>query len=154
MKTLRRILLVISLLLLGTIGTCAALFIRTGPDLCAEPSAPASRDQVALCVEQYIRDQWYTDKLGKLGALESDPHGHGSWWEIASTHRKTLARNVSELCTHPRDEQGALGYTALVQAMAGTENECRAFSVTPLLGVSQRGQTCAVVRANASCKPR
>ena len=150
----RRIALAVGLLVLAVFGGCASLFVRTGPDPCAEPSEPAARPDVVRCAEGYVREQWYTGRLGKLGALESDPHGGGSWLELVREHRGTLREQIDALCTHPRDQKGALGHTAIFETTDPSKGPCRVFAITPLLGVSLRNQTCEQVRSSSTCIPR
>lgn len=122
---------------------------------CAEPAdLPVPRERVVRCVERYVEDQWYTTHWGKLAPLDADPFGHGSWLELVSKHRGTLAPQLSQLCTHPKDTAGAMGHVALFMAVERKESECRAFSVTPLLGVSLKNVSCASVREGAACVAR
>lgn len=122
---------------------------------CAEPAdLPVPRERVVRCVERYVEDQWYTTHWGKFGALDADPHGHGSWLELMSKHRKTLDSELTHLCTHPKDTAGSLGHVAIFESLAKNESDCRVFSITPLLGVALKDQTCASVRERSACVPR
>ncbi len=122
---------------------------------CAEPDdLPVPRERVVRCVERYVEDQWYTTHLGKLAPLDADPYGHGSWLELASKHRGSLDAKLSQLCTHPKDTAGAMGHVALFESVTRKDSECRAFSVTPLLGASLKNVTCSSVREGAACETR
>lgn len=151
MRTVKIIGLVFLALCLGLAGGAYALRPRPGP--CAEPELPIPRSRVVACAEHYVRAQWYTSHWGQLGALDADPHGHGSWLELASKHRGTLREELGVLCTHPQDRAGALGATALFEP-AAPGADCRAFAVTPLLGVSLKEQSCESVRAQSTCVAR
>lgn len=151
MRTVKKIGLGLLAVLLAAGAFAFALRPQAGP--CAEPELPVPRSRVVACAEHYVRAQWYTSRWGQLVALDADPHGHGSWAELMSTHRGTLRDELSALCTHPRDAAGALGATALFEA-ARAGGQCRAFAVTPLLGVTVKEQPCDAVRAQLLCIPR
>lgn len=144
------------LVMLVAMGACVAIFMRGrwGANPCAEPEElPVSRARVVACAERYVFDQWFTDRLGKIGALDADPHGEGTWFELVYKHRNTVRRELSAVCTHPRDDKGALGHTALFEsAVAG--KPCRTFGITPLLSVTPQGQSCDAVRASHRCVSR
>lgn len=153
MKRKRALLAALGVLVVAG-GALAAFVVRRGPDPCAEPEdLPVPRERVVRCAERYVQDQWYTDRWGRFGALDGDVHGNGSWLELMRKHRGTLQRELSALCTHPKDRKGALGHVALFEPTDG-RSECRVVSVTPLLGVSLRDETCASVREHSACISR
>lgn len=153
---MKRKLLIFAAAIVVLAGSCTAIFKRGrwGENPCNEPAdLPVPRARVVECAERYVFDQWYTDRFGKIGALDSDSHGGGGWFELATKRRNTVRREVAALCTHPRDEKGALGHVALFEAPS-SDQPCRVFSVTPLLSVTAQGQTCDTVRATHKCIPR
>jgi hypothetical protein len=139
---------------LVALGVLAFVALRGpgGPDPCAEPPSGSATSAAAVrCAERYVLNEWYTTKWGRFGAIDSDPMGEGTWFGLVRAHRGTLKSELDAICTHPRDERGALGHVALFEPSAPERGPCRAFSVTPLLGVSYRAQPCEVVRAQSHC---
>jgi hypothetical protein len=144
---------------IGAIGSIVAAKLHADADAtdapCAEPAdLPVPRDRVVRCAERYVKDQWYTSSLGRIGALDADPLAGGSWFALVSSRHGSLEPHVGALCTHPKDLQGVMGHLALFEPRAGKGASCRAFVITPMLGVSATDESCASIRARASCVSR
>lgn len=155
MKRRTKVVGAIAALVIVVMAWVAIARARAADHPCAEPAdLPVPRERVVRCIERYVEDQWYTKHWGKFGALDADPHSHESWLELMSKHRKTLESTLTQLCTHPRDTAGALGHVAIFESLGQKESDCRVFSITPLLGMSLKDQTCASVRERSACVPR